>query len=613
MRMSTSSPPAPTAVEVPAAGDAGVPGPAAGPSDPEAVGLAELVRPVRGRLLLGMALQVPATIAALIPYACVAALGQALLATGGIDSDAAWAAVILAIVALLVRFALTGIATTITHFADNDLTLGLRRRIVGQLGRVPLGWLDRHSSGRVRHAVQDDVAALHTLVAHTSNDIVSAAVAPVAILIYLVAADWRLTLLTLIPVAVFVLIYALVMRDAKDMGARYAAAQARVDAAAVEFVNGIAVVKAFGGSRKAHARFAREVDGFATAFASWVQPVMKGFAVAGVVISGPSMLLMVAAGGAWFVAEGWIAPVEVLPFAVLGVGLTAHFSALQSSGYALQSAGLAARRIGELLAVPALPVPVSPARPDGNRVEFHRVSAAYGQRRVLHDVDLVLAPGTVTAVVGPSGAGKSTLAGLLPRFADPIAGSIRLGGVDLREIDPVELYRHIGFVFQKVDLLRASVHDNIALPRPDADAGRVLAAATAAAIDDRIRALPRGYDSVIGDDARLSGGEAQRVSIARGLLADAGVLVLDEATAHADPESESQVQQALSELAAGRTVLVVAHRLATVEHADQIVVLIDGRVVEHGRHQDLMAAGGWYARSWAAERRADAMGRQVAL
>jgi ABC-type multidrug transport system fused ATPase/permease subunit len=207
----------------------------------------------------------------------------------------------------------------------------------------------------------------------------------------------------------------------------------------------------------------------------------------------------------------------------------------------------------------------------------------------------------VTAVVGPSGAGKSTLGLLLARFYDVTEGAIRLGGVDIRELDRAQLYRHIGFLFQDVVLLRQSVRDNIALADPAATDEVVHAAATAAAIHQRILTLPRGYDSVVGEDALLSGGEAQRVSIARTLLADTPILVLDEATAFADPESEAAVQDALAELAAGRTLLVIAHRLHTVVAADQILVLDEGRVVERGRHDELLRENGLYARLWRAQ------------
>lgn len=222
------------------------------------------------------------------------------------------------------------------------------------------------------------------------------------------------------------------------------------------------------------------------------------------------------------------------------------------------------------------------------------------QHLILRGVDLHCPAGTVTALVGASGAGKSTLAKLVPRFHDVTAGQVRLGGIDVRDIAPETLYQQVGFVLQDAQLVHGSVADNLRLGRPDASDDALHAAARAAQIHARIMALPRGYASVIGEDAILSGGEAQRLSIARTLLADTPVLVLDEATSHADPESEALIQDALSALAKGRTVLVIAHRLASISGVDQIVVLDQGKVLECGRHHDLLQADGAYARLWRA-------------
>jgi ATP-binding cassette subfamily B protein len=232
-------------------------------------------------------------------------------------------------------------------------------------------------------------------------------------------------------------------------------------------------------------------------------------------------------------------------------------------------------------------------------VELRDVRFAYeADHEVLRGLDLVLEPGTVTALVGPSGSGKSTLVQLLPRFFDPTHGSILLGGVDLREIGSRELYRQVSFVFQDVRLLRASAADNIALAVPRAGRDDVERAARLAGIHDRILQLPRGYDTVLGEEAKLSGGEAQRISIARALLADAPVLVLDEATAFADPQTEQAVRQALAALKGDRTILVIAHRLETVADADTVVMLDNGSIVEQGSPADLLTRGGRFAAFW---------------
>jgi ATP-binding cassette subfamily B protein len=573
-------------------------------------GLRELLAPVRGRLVLAVVLQAVGSLAGVVPFVAVAELGRVLLDPAGSDDSRAWAVAGVGAGALVVRLACLMAASGLTHLADNDLALDLRRRLAAHLGRLPLGWFTERNSGRVRKAVQDDVNAMHHLVGHAFTDLTAAVVVPVASLAYLAWVDWRLALLTLVPVAGGLAAYASAMSGSRDKYATYDASLARLAAGSVEFAQGIAVVKTFGQAGRAHRRFVTAADDFARFFTAWVRGVFRASGTLELLMSPVFMLLWVLAAGTAFAAAGWLPPVDLLAFAVLTSGLTAPWLALGYSAESMRSAGQAAARIGELLATPVLPEPEEPRAPEGSVVEVDDVSYSYdGRTTAVDGVSLTMAPGTVTALVGPSGSGKTTLARLLPRFFDVTAGAVRIGGVDVRDLGSDRLYGLVSFVFQDVQLLRASIRDNIALARPDAGAAEIEAAARAAQIHDRIVALPRGYDSVAGEDARLSGGEAQRVSIARALLADTPILVLDEATAFADPESEAAIQDALSALAAGRTLLVIAHRLSTIVQADQILVMDAGRVVERGRHPDLVATGGAYARAWAAHERASRLVR----
>lgn len=574
------------------------------PETPPPAGLEQLLAPIRGRLVLAVVLQVMGSVAGVVPFVAVAELGRVLLDPAGIDEDRAWLVAGVGAGALVVRLTLLiGVSAT-THLAENDLALDLRRRAAARLGRVPLGWFTDRTSGVVRKAVHDDVATMHHLVGHTVTDITAAAVVPLVSLGYLLWVDWRLALLTLVPLAAGLAFYTRAMAGAQEMYGEYDASMARMGSAAVEFAQGIGVVKTFGQTGRAHRRFVEAADDFAAFFVDWVRGVFRVSGVMELLLSPVFMLVWVLGTGAAFVTAGWAPAVDVLPFALLGLGLTAPVLTLGYSANELRTARQAADRVGTLLATPELPEPAAPREPDGTLVVVDTVCYSYdGRTPALDRVSLELRPGTVTALVGASGSGKSTLGRLLPRFFDVDAGSIRIGGVDVRELRTARLYRLVSFVFQDTSLLRASVRDNIALARPEATEDEVHASARGAQIHDRVLDLPRGYDSVIGQDARFSGGEAQRVAIARALLADAPVLVLDEATAFADPESEALIQDALSRLIAGRTLLVIAHRLSTVVDADQIVVLSDGRAVERGRHRDLLAAGGYYARAWAAHER----------
>jgi ATP-binding cassette subfamily B protein len=349
-------------------------------------------------------------------------------------------------------------------------------------------------------------------------------------------------------------------------------------------VQGIAVVKAYGGAERADRRYRAAVDDFVGTFVRWVRGVAGIAAGLQLALSPPFVLLVVLIGGAG------LEPADLLPFLVLGLGLTAPVAALGHGFDDIQAARRAVGRIRAVLAVPSLPEPTHPVPPTGHRVELRGVRFSYEPgHEVLRGLDLVLEPGTVTAVVGPSGSGKSTLVKLLPRFFDPTHGSVTIGGVDLREV--AGLYRAISFVFQDVRLLRASVAENIALAVPRARPDDIVRAAEKANIHDRILALPRGYDTVLGDEVTLSGGEAQRVSIARALLADTPVLVLDEATAFADPATERAVRSMMP----GRTVLVIAHRFDTIIGADTVVVLDDGVIVEQGPPGDLLTRNGPFA------------------
>lgn len=571
----------------------------AAPPRPGALGA--LLAPVRGRLICAAALRAAAAVAALVPFICLAELGVALLGSQSIDAQRAWTLVWLAVAGLGVRTVLAGVADSISHFADNHLTRHVRGRLARHIGRVPLGWLGGRSSGRIKAAVQDDVAALHTLVAHAGNELTAAAVTPVAVVAYLAWVDWRLALVALAPLIIFGLVYGSLMRGQGDQMQNYVRQQAGINAAVVEYVHAIPVVRAFGEAGRAHARFARVVDEFASSFAAWMGPMVRAYSLAVMVVSGPAVLGTMAATGVLFAANGWIDPVRILPFLLLSLAITEPLLALNQSAHALRLARAAAARIEDILDTPPLTVAERPRRPADASVEFEDVHFGHGDTKVVCGVDAHLAPGSVTALVGPSGAGKTTLAQLVLRFHDVWQGAVRLGGVDVRDIAPEQLYRQVGFVFQEAGLLRISLADNIALGCPGADRARIVDAARAAHIHDRIVAMPDGYDTVVDQGVALSGGEAQRVAIARALMVDAPVLVLDEATAHADPEAEDLIQQALSRLVAGRTLLVVAHRLASVAAADQILVVRDGRIVERGRHDDLCAGGGWYAQTWRAQ------------
>lgn len=567
--------------------------------------MAGLLRPhVRGFAAV-VVLQVIGAVAGLAPLLAVVELGRTLLSPGPVDHGHVRAVVIAGAAGLFVRLLCTAASSGIGHVVDGQVQLTFRRQLAARLGRVPIGWFSRRRTGELAKVVGEDVGAVHPFIAHTPGELVSAFVVPLASLIYLFTIDWRLTLITLIPVVLAVALVPLMMTPTRlREQEEFDAAMGRISTSVVEFVQGISVVKTFGGSGRAHREFLAATDDFVDTFNRWVHGISRIAAGMQLALSPPFVLLVVLLGGASLIIGGDLAPADLLPFLLLGLGLTAPVAALGHGFDEMQAARRAVGRIRDVLDVPSLPEPAHPATPQGHRVELRDVRFGYeADHEVLRGIDLVLEPGTVTAIVGPSGSGMSTLVQLLPRFFDPTHGSLVLGGVDLRDLDGRELYRRVSFVFQDVSLLRASVADNIALAVPRADRADVVRAARLAHLHDRILELPRGYESVIGEDTGLSGGEAQRIALARALLADTPVLVLDEATAFADPQTEQAVRRSLATLEGDRTLLVIAHRLETITDADTVVMLEDGVIVERGSPSELLAQDGKFAAFWLSHHR----------
>ncbi|MBP2330706.1 ATP-binding cassette subfamily B protein [Kibdelosporangium banguiense] len=561
---------------------------------------AGLLRPYLGSFATVVILQVIGAVSGLAPLLAVVELGRTLLSPSPIDHSHVWLVVLAGAVGLFVRVLFTAASSGIGHMLDDQVQLSFRRRLAAQLGRVPIGWFSRRRTGELAKVVGDDVSAVHPFIAHAPSELVAAFVVPLVSLIYLFTVDWRLTLITLLPVVLAIALVPLMMTPVRlKEQEEFDAGMARISNSVVEFVQGIAVVKAFGGGERAHGRFRAAADDFVRTFLRWVRGISGVAAGMQLALSPPFVLLVVLIGGTALISSGGMIPADLLPFLLLGLGLTAPVAALGHGFDDMQAARRAVGRIRDVLAVQSLPEPAHPVEAQGYRVELRDVRFGYeAGHEVLRGIDLVLEPGTVTAVVGPSGSGKSTLVQLLPRFFDPDHGSVVLGGVDLRELGSRQLYRMVSFVFQDVRLLRASVADNIALAVPQAGIEDVVHAARLANIHDRILELPRGYETIIGEDVKLSGGEAQRISIARALLADTPVLVLDEATAFADPQTEQAVRQALATLSVDRTILVIAHRLETVADADTVVMLEDGSIVERGNPAQLLAEKGKFAAFW---------------
>lgn len=558
--------------------------------------LRSILAPVTWYVRTGRILGALSGVVAIAPYVMLVELGRVLLeaARNSTPPDAAKVSTLTTwlVMSLLVQLGLYFVALLVTHMGDLKLNHVLRQRLVERISTAPLSWFSQATSGRIRKAIQDDTTTLHHLVAHAPVDTTMAIVMPSALSVYAFVVDWRLGLISIATLPIFFIIQAIMMRDMPAKTALMDGYLGEVSATAVEFADGITVVKAFGRTGHAHERFTTAAQNFAQFYAEWAKPLMRASALSLACVSVPLLVFINIGLGSLVVASGAAEPFDLITTTLIALVIPGAINVITSTMWAQQNAGGAANRIMQTLDIPTLEAPQEPApcasattatpphTPTIESVEFDNVHFSYGDTVALQGVSLQLQPGTVTALVGPSGSGKSTLATMLARFQDPDSGQVRINGRDIRTMPTGELYRHVAFVLQDPQLLKISIRDNIRLAHPHATDEQVLAAARAARIDDVITALPNGLDTIYGTGGSLSGGQAQRISIARAILAGAPILVLDEALAAMDADSEADIQAALSHLARGRTSLVIAHRPESVYRSHQVVRLENAHVVE---------------------------------
>lgn len=565
--------------------------------------IGELISPSKKAMVITGMMTGIGAIFSVVPYIALTEIAVRWLRG---ETEQLWTWAIIAIVSALASQFLYSIGLGLTHIAEAELRHILRKDLVKSLGRIPLGRVDQTSSGSIRKMVVDDTASIHTIVAHLAGDATFAGVSLIVGFAYLLWVDWALSLVLIVLWALVLAVTgAIANAHAKEIMNKFSAAQTRLSAAAVEMVEGIKEIKNFQAADSARTRFNDARQNFSDISYDWTNKFGRGMSITYAFLHPGSVIATVAPFAVLFVHLGWIEVGYTLPFFMIGIGIPSGLMQLVSLMQHLYEARQAAQDTAELISAD----PMSEGEtlpnngPQPGTVEFDNVTFGYdADNPVIHSISFTAQAGTVTALVGPSGGGKTTLARLIARFYDPDSGTVRIGGVDAREVSFEWLLSRVAIVFQDISLAHDTVANNIALGHEDVPFEKIEEAARAACIHERIMRLPHGYDTVIGSEGGfLSGGEKQRITIARAYLQDAPILILDEATAQADPQSERAIHQALSALSVGRTVIVIAHRLATVANADQILVIDEGTLIEAGRHNELIERGGTYAALWQAQ------------
>lgn len=563
--------------------------------------LMRLMRPVYGLLVSCTLLQVFGKALGILPYIMIAKIAHALFLTHGIFPwIKIWQWVAIGAVSACLQLIFSFFSMIIGHHALANLMKHVRLSIMEKLGETPLGWFQLNGSASVKKAMTEDLEEMEGLIINSIRELAGALTGIAVSLLYLLSVDITMTAIAGSVLLLMLFFYSVAMRSRTVHLANLMAAQGRISTASVEYAKGIAVVKVFGAEGSFKSRFQSASADFAAAMGAWIRETKYSTAASYLLSSNMTIYGVMMMAGVYLISKGDLSIIRMIPFLTVGIGLPTMMAPAIRGVQGIRNGRACASRIEGILMLKPMKQPDFPSIPSFYDVEFKNVTFSYnGGENTLKNVSAVLPSGTVTALVGPSGAGKSTMANLLPRFYDVDEGAITIGGVDIRSIQQKDLLSMVSLVFQDNILIHDSVLENIRLGRPAATDEEVMEAAKSANIHSVIEAMPQGYHTVLGSNkGGLSGGEKRRLTIARAILSNAPIVILDEATASLDAKSELAVQEAIARLFTGKTVMVIAHRFHTIKESQQILVLDQGSMTERGIHAQLLAQGGLYASLW---------------
>ena len=562
--------------------------------------LLSFAAPCRGKMAASVVLAILSVAGGFVPY-----LGVYQIIRLFLERQASWEGILfwcgVCLAGYAIKVAGYALSTMLAHVSAYTILEGLRLQAADRLMGAPLGEVDSRPIGAMKSTIVDRIEDIEPPLAHMIPELSSNILLPLVVAIAMFAIDWRMGLALLVTIPVALIPMAFGLRTYNKNYAAYMAANAHVNSVIVEYVEGIQVVKAFSQGERSYQKFANAVRSFRDFTMDWFRCTWASMNLCLSIL--PTTLLGTLPMGIYLYQTGVLDPAQVTLCLMLALGIVTPLMSATAFINSMKSMQFAVKDTRELLDLPQLSQVERDAPLNGCDIQLRDVSFSYSGdgEEVLHHLDLTIPQGKFTALVGPSGGGKSTIARLAARFWDVTGGTITLGGRDIRELPLKQLSREISFVTQDNFLFDCSLKENIRLGRPGASDEEVFAAARAAQCEEFIGRLEHGWDTAAGDAGKqLSGGERQRIAIARAILKDAPIVILDEATAFTDPENEDKIQRSIMALSKGKTLLVIAHRLSTIQNADQIVVLEKGQIVDRGTQRELLDRCPLYQTLWAA-------------